>query len=564
MARIRRHLPAVALVAAMVALALWPVFPAGEALGHRYGDLSDHYWGTWWFGGELLQGRLPLTTDVSHVPDHLRLWHIDPLGAILALPLRALGFPAAWNALLLVQMLFAALAIYAMVVDLLRSRSAAVVAAATVAASPYLLGLVHSGLSEYLGLGFPVLYVWALIRAAGLDPRGRPPPRRGTLVAAVLLAVSTLQAFYYGAFGLVLALCFVAGEGWRGRLRPLATTVGLYAVLVTPLLVVAAMTLVGDEAAIGAETAPGWSFAGLPATDLLTFIAPGAYYFPDTVAEGNPGILHVNYLGWSVLALALVGLARERRLRSLRAPAAAYTVAALGPRLAYGKQILSLGPVPLVLPLALLYVPFSPFRMVHHPYRLVALSLPLLALFVAAGALRLRPGHRPLAAAVILTELLLMSPVPWPVATAPVEPPAVLERLDAGAVLDWPPDASEANRDYLRWQVAHGRPVPYGVNVFLGETMRRDPLVAELLGALDDVEDRAANRDQAFGGDLALEPDPGPTRLGDWGFRYLILHQADLTVAERTATWAVLRERLGDPVEGVGDDVAWEIPGTCR
>ena len=58
---LRHHGPSLLAVAAVVLVATWPLaHPSvltGAAVGHPYGDLADHYWGTWWFGGELLAGR---------------------------------------------------------------------------------------------------------------------------------------------------------------------------------------------------------------------------------------------------------------------------------------------------------------------------------------------------------------------------------------------------------------------------------------------------------------------------------------------------------------------------
>ena len=74
-----------------------------------------------------------------------------------------------------------------------------------------------------------------------------------------------------------------------------------------------------DAAAVSASNAPGWAGGGpLPATDLLSFVWPGRYYFPDTPSLGNPGILHVNALGWVALGLAALAVSRRPEARPLR------------------------------------------------------------------------------------------------------------------------------------------------------------------------------------------------------------------------------------------------------
>ena len=68
------------------------------ALGHPLGDTADHIQGMWWFGSELLAGRLPLQSTLTHGPGATPLWFIDPVSATLALPFRFLGPAGAYNA----------------------------------------------------------------------------------------------------------------------------------------------------------------------------------------------------------------------------------------------------------------------------------------------------------------------------------------------------------------------------------------------------------------------------------------------------------------------------------
>ena len=96
-AGLRPHVPAALGLLVLVCVALWPLpallFGGTDAVGHEVGDLADHYWGTWWFGLELLSGHLPGSTDLVQYPGDVRLWYVDPLGAMIGLLLRPLGFP---------------------------------------------------------------------------------------------------------------------------------------------------------------------------------------------------------------------------------------------------------------------------------------------------------------------------------------------------------------------------------------------------------------------------------------------------------------------------------------
>jgi hypothetical protein len=551
---VKRHLPWIAAVLVAVVVATWPlaVVVGSAAVGHPYGDMADHYWGTWWFGRELLLGKLPLHTDVSHFPDALSLWYVDPLGALLALPLRVFGFPAAWNLLLFLQVGLGAVTAYAVGADMAEDRSAGLVSAMVVGVSPFVLGLLHSGLSEFLNLAPVTLYCWLLLRTVGLDPRGRPRPAWGIVGCAALLALCGVASLYYLIFGALLALSTLSGAGWRERL-PIVARIGIGAAFgVAPAALVSLSTL-GGAGAVTAANAPGWS-ARLPATDVLTFFHPGAYYFPDTPANGNPGILHVNYLGWVALVLAAGAIRRPLTRAGL-----VYGAFALGPRLAFAKQVIVVAGQSVLLPLGLLCFPGSPLGWVHQPYRMVAFLMPVLGIAAALGAARLPARIRPLLALAVLAETLFVSPAVWPLPTRPMTPPAALLALDPGPILDWPPDASTSNRDYLLWATQHGQPVPYGVNVFLGEKLRRDPLVDALLRALTKVEARARNRDVPFEGRLLQRPKGTQTRLGALGFAHVVVHKDALDEREWGRTRSLLEGAFGPAASEDPTVAVWAV-----
>lgn len=562
-ALLRRHGPSALLLLVVVGVALWPLPAAllggADAIGHAVGDLADHYWGTWWFGRELLSGAWPGRTDLVQFPGEVRLWYVDPLGGLLGLLLRPLGFPNTWNALVLLQVWLGALAAYAVGTWASGSRSAGLVAGAYAASSPYLLGLAHSGLSEYLGIFFPVLFTGALVSTMGLDPLGRR--RAAPWIAGLLLAGCAAQAFYYAAFGALLTGLAVLGPGWRDRLRVAVRVALVFAVASAPLFVAAWATLTSPDAAVTTENAPGWAYKALPATDLLTFFRPGEHYFPDT-REDNPGILHVNYLGWAALALAGLGLARRQEQpgpRALLPLAGAYALFALGPRLCVDGRLIEWGEGPFPLPLAALYLPGSPFRFVHHPYRMVVFLIPIISMMLAWGARRLPPPARGAALLLVLAEALTLSPAPWPLATTSIETPAAVTRLPQGPVLDWPPDATLWNRRYSLWQVSHGQPIAYGVNTFLTEDLLRDPLIQRLLRVLLNPDARARNRDVPYTGRVIVAPRAEPSRLAEMGFRTFVLHGPALAEGERKRSEAIVMEIFGLPI--LEDDIAkvWSV-----
>lgn len=543
---------AAALVVAACLLVVWPGPLAAGALGHPTSDMPYHLWGTWWFQGELLAGRLPTQTAITHLPGGGALWHADPVGALLSLPLAGLAPALRWNLLLTAQVLGAGLAGFGLG-RALGGAWGGLAAGLICGASPYAVSLLYSGISEYLGLAWPVLFVWALHRA--LHGPGR------VWVAGLALAACALQAFYYGAFACLLALCAVPGPGWRARLRPALGVIALGLALSAGPLALAVWTLRSPDAAFTPEQAPGWTYATLPVTDLSSWLRWGDWYYPNTPALGNPGILHVNAVGWAVLALAALGAAGGGAGRALGLCAALYGLFALGPALSWNGQPVEVAGTPVPLPLALAYlVPGSPWGMVHHPYRMVALLTPLLGALAALGVGRLRPPLRVLALGAVLFEALGLSPAPWPVPVSPLRPDPIYAALPGpGAVLDWPPDMSTANRRYLLEQLHHGRGVATGVTIFLHERVRQDPLGHALLRALEDPTRRARDRDVPARGRVVLPPRPGPGALGGLGFSWLVLHDEELSPRELSRAQALLTRALGPPVVEVEGDGAWGL-----
>lgn len=535
----------------------WPLPKAllvGEYLGHPTGDLADHVQGAWWVAGALAEGRWPLTTWVTHLPDPQRLWFVDPVGALLMAPGWGVSGPFAWNMGLLLQVLGATVLAWWVGRRATGSPWSGTVTAVVAVPSAYLVGLLHGGLSEYAGLAAVVAAVWWLLRALGRDPQGQPPARRDAWIAGLAMGLAAWQAPYYGVFAALFALCCVPGPGWRARLGPLVRAGAVAVAVAAPLAVALWWTLAPDAAAVSASNAPGWAGGGpLPATDLLSFVWPGRYYFPDTPSLGNPGILHVNALGWVALALAGLAVSRRSEARPLRMPAALYGVLLLGPGLVVAGQ-----PLGVPLPLALLYAGPSPFDLVHHPYRLVAVAMVVLGLLAGLGSLQVAPRWRGLLAVAVGVEVALATPAPWPLETTP--PPASTPYVGvSGGVLDWPPGGTRENRRYQLAQVEHGQPVPWGVNVFLSDALARDPLVAALLGVLDDPTARARNRDVP-GRSPRVSVAPGPTALRSLGVHHVVLHHGSLSERERDRATRVLTEALGVPAAVGAWGASWTVP----
>jgi hypothetical protein len=352
--------------------------------------------------------------------------------------------------------------------------------------------------------------------------------KRGPLLPAILLFLATLQAFYYGLFGLLLGACLIAGSGSATRARIFLKMAGVWALLSAPLVFLARRSLHAEDALVTAQNAPGWQPSSLPVTDLMSWFRPGDWVHPPTPQLGNPGILHVNTLGILLLVLLLVGWRRSTHLRSLRWGSALFGAFSLGPRLSWGGHVTGI-----LLPMALLYLmPFSVFDAIHHPYRIAAFLMPLVALWAAAGLATLPRRLQFWIPGLVLAEWLLLSPAPWPIHTT--ELPDVALHLEApeGAILDFPPDLSRSNRRYVMAQVEHQHPIAYGVNRFLSPALKSDPLVGTLLRCMKHPQRLARNRDIPPRERVIVPPRPGNPTLKALGFESIVLHKDFLSEHE--------------------------------
>ncbi|GDX80322.1 hypothetical protein LBMAG42_21330 [Deltaproteobacteria bacterium] len=558
MASFRSHLPALVLFAVVAALLLYPALGSlGSAIpGHPQSDAYEHVQGYWWVADSLRHGEFPWRTAAFGVPSEGVLWFPDTIGALLALPITLLGgAPLAYCGLVFTQVWAASVAAYVLGFHVSRSRAAGVLAGVVFGASPFVLGLVHSGVSEYLHLAaFPALWL------AG----ERALSRGGRWVFAAALAWAWLgwANAYYAMFGaFVLPLVWLAGVevGWRVWVPRMAAVVAIAAVLVFPVALVIRESISASTAVLREESAPGWSWVYLPANDVASFVFPGDQLFPDFRDNGNFGIRHVSYLGWVALIAAAFVWRRWWR------PMLLAGVLALGPSLHWRGQPVKVGSHFVPLPAALLYLPGSPFRAVHHPYRMTVLPLLVLAA-AAADALRKRPGLALSAASLALGETLLVSPGHWPIDTAPLSGVATLP--ESGGVWDLPPDFRAQNRRWMGLQAVHGRRIPYTINVFLPAPWRGNQLYQSVMGCLDHPDHATIARDARPPlGVWLLHDSPqtleqGIAEVRGWGIRYVVVHEDVLNARESKCFGKLLMQ--GGAVEvpqGEGSERAFDFGG---
>ena len=529
---------------------VWPaLLPLGAAIpGHPQSDAYEHVHGYRWVADSLAAGRLPWRVEDFGVPVEGVLWFPDTLGALLALPVTLLaGAPVAYTLTVTAQVLASVVAAYALGFHISRNRGAACFSAVVFGASPYVLGLIHSGVSEYLHLAaFPIFWL-----AAESGLRGE---RRGMAAAVLAWAWLGWANAYYPMFAaFILPMVWLTMEGRPRAMEALrrglivAAAAGL---LVLPVAVAIQGSVSADGALVRQESAPGWSWVTLPANDLAGFFWPGDKLFPDLSARGNFGIRHVTYPGWVAVVVAAMAWRRWGAAMALAA------VLAAGPSLHWRGQPVRVGGEVVPLPGALLYLPGSPFRAVHHPYRLVVLPSLVLA---AAGAyaLRNRPRLALAGAALVLGETVVASPAAGGLSIASLDGVATLP--GAGGVWDLPADFGALNRRWMGLQAVHGRPIPYTINVFLPEPWRENRLYQSTMGCLR--ESAAHTRSRDGWPPLAAWLQTDSTQTGEaaaeeirgWGIRYVIVHHDVTEDRERVCIETVLRGAGGVDVPAAGE-----------
>lgn len=487
-------------------LSLFAAVPLLSLVGHAGAFLADpgselpvKLWGHEWFlENAFFGGWVPVLAWPNPGP----LNNPDLLGTLVTGALRPLlGRARAYDALVFLQVfanLWAGHRLAAELVD----RASAYVAAVAFALAPLVLTYCVAGaITDVL-----VLWPWALAYRHGLRVlRAEAPLRDGLLAGA------------WGAFGLWAcaynAVIFAAAAvPALGFLPTLWRTVPRRA-LVTGTL--AALFVAGAGAASQAlwtrrlVEAPGAQVG----TTLLTETRhqpPFPYLRPehrdryvvrltDYVAVGKGAVIEreagSRYLrayapGFLLLALAALGASRRREARVALVFAAFFALASAGPFLAIsGTVSLSTPHNPVFL--ALWHgVPGT--KLLLEPFR-YALGVGLvLGLAAAMGAevvvRRVGPWAGSALAALVVVELVALSPVPAPLPTARFVVPAIYEELDTllpeGALLElpWFEQGTERFRRvrFLNQRV-HGRPIPDEVVGFAPRYLRENQFTALLL-----------------------------------------------------------------------------------
>jgi hypothetical protein len=303
-------------------------FPAVTLLTRTYAERRDPLGGLWWFWWlrysfyhHLAVNPMPLAAvpfGVSISP-----YRTDPLNGLLVRALTVVvNETVAYNILLLLSYLTAAIACYFLVRYLTGSRSAAAVSGLIFAFCPYMLVQGKEHLSLVLTLWIPV-FVLLLIKA------WRRRTAASIAACGLSFVVLALFNFQYGLFSGIFAVTFllvtwVAGRPWR-RLRqsssnfaPVVAVVAAVVILSATVVLLLARGVFGTRnfmSSLYLYSARPWDYF-IPHAEGVLF---GGITTRFVTAHLHGGFLVENslFLGYVPLLLAAVGavgvLARGRR-----------------------------------------------------------------------------------------------------------------------------------------------------------------------------------------------------------------------------------------------------------
>ena len=537
----------------VVALAIvGPVLgdPTGLALGHHRADTWNHVWGYGHVAGALASGASPLDAPGVMFPDVGRVWFVDVLGAVATLPVGwAFGAVAAYNAALFGNLVLAGVGAWLLARHVARSAGGAVLAGLIYETAPHVLGQLHNGISETIATGWIPLAVLAWMRLLEA-----PTPRRG-VAWGLAVAASGLANWYYGLFvgSMTILLGLHAVVVTPGRLRaawrPMAVGAAVGGAVLLPAALAFRATLGAQGGLVTRDPAFVWTtLVGHNMTDLLAFFTPGAYRSPDLLALYDEQLIVVVYAGWTALVLAGLALwrAREGVTRAWALGACVCFLLALGPFLFVDGTYLRLGERMVPLPFLVLFDAVPAVSRISHAYRL-AVPLGLCLAMLAALAVRGRPVWAVVAGVVWVVEVGAFSPAELPVPVSSASVPAVYAELPDGAVVDLPASLQVLDRGrYNLYQLAHGQPIPYGLNDPTPAYLKDNPLTGALL-QLERSPVETLPRTLPV-----LQLELGRRALAEAGFASIVVHR-DLYPEAHARKVVELLEIVCGPGEEVGE-----------
>jgi hypothetical protein len=446
-------------------------------------------WALWWTRRALLVlGQSPFYTPYIFYPEGVTLlFHpLDVSDGLLAIPLYSLlGSDVAYNLIILLSFVLGGWGSYLLAFYLTGRRGASLIAGLVFAFSPYhflRLDLGHLNLSTVQWIPFYALFLFKFVE------QGR---KRSALLAVFFLILNALNSWYYVIYCGLLSLAVVLRPttgAYTERTSVSTTRHSPFAIRHSPfitrafrlsLVLIVAVLLLSPLLLpmfqlLGATSLVGEHNPLRHSVDLYSFWVPGP---PSTWADWfeevwisyaahhrEPGASA--YLGYTVIALSIAGIAGHRRRPQALwwlAIAAGFTLLAMGPQLQIDGRVLDTS-----LPYRFLARIVPAFSITGIPGRMVVMTSLALAMLSAYGLVNLGrrlSGYGPptrqlvgLAAGLLIFLEYLAIPLPL----SRTDLPDFYHRMgadeEAYAILDIKWDANFL----LHAQTIHGKPLVGG------------------------------------------------------------------------------------------------------
>lgn len=445
-------------------------------------DGYQNIWNLWWVNKAVRElHALPWNTTYLHHPAGTTLvgHTLNPFNGLLAIPLLpVLSMVRTYNTIVVFSFMATGVTAFLLCRYLTSSYSGSLLGGALFTFSSF--HFMHAdGHLQLTALQWVPLFVLCWMRFC--DVRSW----RSALAAAFVLLLVLLCDLYYFAYCVIAGALFVVwrareGRDWWFLLRP--SPMPVLGGFIVPTLMTSGILLGALVYRHATDPFFGTHSPRDLSMDLLSPFVWGYYWrFRDWVPLWRSLAPYVTeasvHVGLSVIALGWYGWRHRERARLQHRGfwmviVLFFGVMALGPNLKIGGREISLGTIammgyddvnPLVLPYAVLWLIFPPWRLAGVPLRMMVMVQLAAAVLAAAGWQALMESqHRrkALVAAVLLTAITIEY-LPYPLRVTPVDMPSyvhALKSLPDGAVLDLASNGPQA----LYYQTMHEKPIGFG------------------------------------------------------------------------------------------------------
>jgi hypothetical protein len=447
-------------------------------------DGYQNVWNLWWVDKSVRElHTLPWYTTFLHYPTGTTLvgHTLNPFNGLLAIGLlRVLSLVQTYNAIVVFSFVTGGVTAFWLCRKVTGSFGGSLLGGAIFTFSSF--HFMHAdGHLQLTALEWIPLFLLCWIRFCEQRTWGR------AIAAALVLWLVVLCDLYYFAYCVIAGGLFVAWRAWVDReafflLRP--SPAPLLFGFVAPTLATSGVLLGALVYRHATDPFFGTHSPRQLSMDLLSPFVWGYYWrFREAVrplwSALAPYVTEASvHIGWSVIGLAIYGWRQRSRITLKYATfwlllIAFFGVMALGPNLKVGGYELKIGDGIsvlgydrvnlLVLPYAVLWLVFPPWRLAGVPVRMMVMVQLASAVMASAGwqALMASPHRRRLAIASALLVAITIEYLPYPLPVTSRAVPSyvtALEGLPEGAVIDLASNGPQA----LYYQTVHGKPIAFG------------------------------------------------------------------------------------------------------